>query len=451
MASPASNGTNDGECPVVKPMTSLKGPMFGGTVITIYGSGLEKIRSWTLGDTCKELNVSSYSEDKITLTMPALEEPQTVCIILLSKRHDCNNISALNFTYVPNPVIFAFPSPIQTILEGGIAQTIYGSNLDAVETPIFHVLTCHYNKATEKQPKSTDCQVVNSSQIVCLTPNLADSVSPPLNDTSSLLYGTSVNDMNFNFNVTVTFLNFTVSVPTPLLVFQHPYLKKLTPLQPFIANENRAIEISGSALVNHGFTVSDIQVLVGNDECSDITLSDVAITCRPRPLKKDLIRYPPSVGANPAQPNVTVYIGAFKFSANQIQYTINESFNIIMIVMIAILAFIVVVSVVFGILSCCRCGQQGTPLGNMVAMPYEQMHDATDEPHDSDKEYMKTNVSRLHDKHSHVNETGIECRSMRYKIDLDSASGQGVSNEGYMYTPPSGKSKGHDEHETLKL
>jgi len=237
-----------------------------------------------------------------------------------------------------------------------------------------------------------------------------------------------LNSMGFTFPATIIFDGKNVTL-SGFLVYQHPQLDQLAPLTPFIANKNLVLTIHGKALKDHGFTAKDITVTFNSpgshvtlDNGYDVTMDDTSITCRPPPINVEHIRYPSTTGNNPAQPNVTVCIGQYSFPANQIQYVLDEPFNVIMSVMIAILAFIVIVSLVFGILTICRCGQPGRSLPSRDAVPYEQMEDD------------ETRADKLGDLNSprhRNNDSTIEVKSVRYKKTTDGVDNAGRSTDDF--------------------
>ena len=46
----------------------------------------------------------------------------------------------------------------------------------------------------------------------------------------------------------------------------------------------------------------------GSNICTDVTLTDTYISCRPPPMKTDIVKHPPTGEQNPTEANVTVSI-----------------------------------------------------------------------------------------------------------------------------------------------
>jgi len=129
--------------------------------------------------------------------------------------------------------------------------------------------------------------------------------------------------------------------------------------------------------------------------------------------------------------DIQVMIGAYSFSVGQLQYTIDESFNIIMSVMIGILGFVIVMSIICVILTCCGCGRRPkSSLPTVSAAPYESLTaDETKSTTSSEEDISRKSKSSKKSRSSvlatgPVEPGGIQVKAVRKTSEFD--------NEGFV-------------------
>ena len=72
-------------------------------------------------------------------------------------------------------------------------------------------------------------------------------------------------------------------------------------------------------------------------------------------------------------------IGGYSFGANQIKYTSDDSFSVVMMIMIAILGVVIIVSLICVFLTCAGCGRQKPVKIGSQTNPYTELQNPYNE------------------------------------------------------------------------
>ncbi|KAG9477767.1 hypothetical protein GDO78_012992 [Eleutherodactylus coqui] len=175
--------------PILHTLDPLRGPMAGGTMITIYGSKLltgDQI-TVTVGDLPCEV-FGDVLEDQIcckTSPSPVLEEMSVRVLYGRTERR----LEDLLYNYTENPIIStAYPS--KAFYGGGRTVVVTGVNLDVVQTPRMSALV---RSPVEEPPPgerrrrrrrefvpspvqeiSEHCRQYNSTVMLCISPSVPE-------------------------------------------------------------------------------------------------------------------------------------------------------------------------------------------------------------------------------------------------------------------------------------
>lgn len=117
--------------PVLLNLSPTRGPVAGGTIVTITGSDLSGATAVTFGGT-PATTYTVNSNTQITATTPT--RPAGPAPVVVTTPGDTSN--ALSFAYIAVPVITAL-TPDRGPTSGGNSVTITGSNLTFVNTVTF--------------------------------------------------------------------------------------------------------------------------------------------------------------------------------------------------------------------------------------------------------------------------------------------------------------------------
>ena len=122
-----------GDLPVVTSLTPTTGPIAGGTVVTITGTGFTGATSVTFGGTAAA--ITAVAATTITVTTPA-HVAGTVDVLVTTPTGTSANTVADNFIYTSGPTVTAI-SPKSGPVEGGTLVTITGSGFTGATSVTF--------------------------------------------------------------------------------------------------------------------------------------------------------------------------------------------------------------------------------------------------------------------------------------------------------------------------
>jgi hypothetical protein len=122
-----------GDLPVVTSLSPTTGPIAGGTVVTITGTGFTGATSVTFGGT--PAAVTAVTATTITVTAPA-HTAGTVDVLVTTPSGTSANTAADNFIYTSGPTVTSI-SPKAGPVEGGTLVTITGSGFTGATSVTF--------------------------------------------------------------------------------------------------------------------------------------------------------------------------------------------------------------------------------------------------------------------------------------------------------------------------
>ncbi|XP_029465228.1 plexin-B3 isoform X2 [Rhinatrema bivittatum] len=302
--------------PVLSGVSPQRGPVAGGTSLTISGTKLRtgSDRAAFVGELPCVLS-KVQDEQIVCLTSPSGDTDQLPVRVFYGQA--VKVLEGILYHYVENPTIVSV-QPITGFFGGGRAITVSGTNLDVVQEPLIRVLLEPQMGDRKRRKRGlvaspalqVQCDVsvgpeerchTNSSQLlVCPTPEIPDGCLP-----QDLLF---ILD-----NVMVTFENVTGN---PFEYHINPSMKPLSkddPSKPYSLKPGNVLDIEGDGL-NLGITKEEVLAMIGDGVCVVKTLTKNHLYCEPPII-------PPKPLEEGAQlPEFVVHMGKLKFALGRVKY-----------------------------------------------------------------------------------------------------------------------------------
>ncbi|XP_065210841.1 hepatocyte growth factor receptor-like [Planococcus citri] len=309
--------------PKIKSISPKKGPLSGGTELTLEGNFID--------DGSVEVNIDKIAcevffrnSSLMKCRTPALNKSMNC---YLSK--DCNvsvtferylianfRNGEFKFNYLEDPNIDRFDTqPPKSIPAGGIRLYVVGKNFNSIQKPLFYI----YNEDMTKRYES-ECQVWHTgATMLCLTPDILDIDSSSFNKSNPirLNYGFVMDNVAYVQNISV---NTSHNKFKRLMLYPNPTFKSSNEeiKTSAIGNvESLIIEGKNMDLV---CTVNEIVVKVGNRSCEVKLLTAQGLNCHLPPPNR--LNKSDEIGDEPL--NVTVHIGP-KFQVVVGKYNVKSS------------------------------------------------------------------------------------------------------------------------------
>uniref|UniRef100_A0A8B9KI62 Plexin-B1 n=1 Tax=Astyanax mexicanus TaxID=7994 RepID=A0A8B9KI62_ASTMX len=280
--------------PILLGVYPLKGPMSGGTSLTVTGRGL---RTGQLSE------ISVLIGGVQCLITVELEDEQIECVTGGSNRtgeHGVTvrfgraerHLSTASYHYTPDPNITS-AAPSKSFLSGGRVIKVSGQNLDVVQEPRICI--------------EERCTVNSSTLLLCQTPELGPEARHAAVRVQFLL-----DNVSFDFK-TVSGSPFSYEL-NPIL---HP-LNRGDPSKPYRHKPGSIISVEGENL-DLAIFKEEVVALMGDGVCAVKTLTRNHLYCEP-PTQQ------PSMSANKKRegtdtlPEFTVRMGNLNFSLGRVQY-----------------------------------------------------------------------------------------------------------------------------------
>lgn len=121
--------------PTVLEIDRAAGPLGGGTVVTIYGSGLTGASKVTFGSALGR-SLTVLSDSRVRVTAPARASAGSVAVQVTTAAGTSPVSSASTFTYTNAPVVYGV-SPATARPTAGVTVTVAGANLGGATTVSF--------------------------------------------------------------------------------------------------------------------------------------------------------------------------------------------------------------------------------------------------------------------------------------------------------------------------
>uniref|UniRef100_A0A4W4HSD3 Plexin-B1 n=1 Tax=Electrophorus electricus TaxID=8005 RepID=A0A4W4HSD3_ELEEL len=278
--------------PVLLSMSPLKGPISGGTLLTIVGRGLMTGQ----GDYDHgEFNSFVYSS-------PKWEDERIECVTSGSNKTGEHGVSVqfgrterhlktALYHYTPDPNITnAFPS--KSFLSGGRVIRVYGQNLDVVQEPRIRYSAVAFTLCFPQMEER--CMLNTSTLLLCPTPALGPEARHAAVAVHFLL-----DNLRFDFQRVGG---------RPFVYEPNPILRPLSrddPGKPYRHKPGSIIAVEGENL-DLAILKEEVVALIGDGVCAVKTLTRNHLYCEP-----------PS--QQPSVP-VSVRMGNLNFSLGRVQY-----------------------------------------------------------------------------------------------------------------------------------
>uniref|UniRef100_A0A672SKE5 Plexin-B1-like n=1 Tax=Sinocyclocheilus grahami TaxID=75366 RepID=A0A672SKE5_SINGR len=291
-----------------------RGPKAGGTTLTITGRKLLTGRvtdiSVLLGNVPCSL-ISSVQEETIKCLTGASNrtgEHRVTVQYGNTERHLHGN----GYYYTPDPnITHAIPSKSFVGCVGGRVISVFGQNLNVVQKPQMRVTVVlpdsiyPLRRHRRRRKRSAtdfeeDCEVKNSSLLLCRTPGVDAKVVG-----GHMLVEFLLDNLRFDFN-SVSQSPF-IYEPNPVL---HP-LNHRDPTKPYRYKPGSVISVEGENL-DLAIFKEEVVALIGEGVCTVKTLTHNHLYCEPPPQQPPL-----SLSVSVC---FQVHMGNLNFSLGQVQY-----------------------------------------------------------------------------------------------------------------------------------
>uniref|UniRef100_A0A674F262 Plexin-B1 n=1 Tax=Salmo trutta TaxID=8032 RepID=A0A674F262_SALTR len=295
--------------PFVMEVSPQRGPMAGGSSLTITGRNLLTGRPSDITVTVGGVPCVISSE---------VQEGSVVCVtgssngtgehrVTLRYGDSQRHLHESAYRYTPNPNITQ-AAPAKSFLSGGRLVFVSGHNLDVVQEPRMLVTLIHPSHGPSYIER---CEVNSSTLILCRSPAVEPSVWGSRVDVAFLL-----DNLRFPFGAISSQGAFSYE-PNPVL---HP-LNQQEPLKPYRYNPGSFIQLEGENL-DLAISKEEVVVLVGEGVCAVKTLTRNHLYCEPPPQQP--VPGPPNGGRKregaDTLPEFTVHMGNLNFSLGRVQY-----------------------------------------------------------------------------------------------------------------------------------
>ncbi|MBN3300080.1 PLXB3 protein, partial [Amia calva] len=299
--------------PQLSGVSPMRGPLAGGSTLTLHGSKLHTGRRENLavytGNTPCVIEGEVSDTQLVCRTSPANQTAGVQVRVLFGQAERI--LGDGEFHFVEDPVITE-ANPAASFCAGGRVIMVKGRGLDVVQKPIIVVQTktaeagrgrrgkrLSQSAGRNASTRQETCEVLSSDRMTC--------PSPPVDERSE------VTGLWFQLdNVRVDFESvaggpFTYH-PNPQLIPLN--LNSLS--QPYRFKAGGVIAVEGSGLTL-AMTREEVIARVGQEECEVKTLDDTRLYCEPPPTE-------PSPDGMDSLPALTVVMGRLQFSLGFVQY-----------------------------------------------------------------------------------------------------------------------------------
>ncbi|XP_078065963.1 plexin-B1 isoform X2 [Mustelus asterias] len=327
--------------PVLDSISPSHGPKAGGTSLTLHG-----VKLLTGGPN----DIKVFVGDLPCLISADIEDHQVQCLTAPSNQtgdlpvtvrygHTHKRLKAVFFSYIEDPNI-TIVHPDKSFLGGGRVISVYGQNLDAVQTPQMMVQLIpkerwrrslstlrHWGRERKrrmiKDSSCTErsqhkfiefCQVNNSSFMTCKTPSIEVPVSNAIISVHFVM-----DNLCFDFNE--------IS-PTKFTYKPDPILKPLNaedPSKPYRHKPGSVLSVEGENL-DLAITKEEVVAMVGAGICVVRTLTANHLYCEP-PLEQPPAQRRRKRESMDTLPEFIVQMGKLNFELGKIQYDAESPSN----------------------------------------------------------------------------------------------------------------------------
>ncbi|TMS39516.1 hypothetical protein L596_006026 [Steinernema carpocapsae] len=301
-----SNSFYEFASPSVESISPTFGPVSGGTKITVRGRNLNigSNTSVLLDDLpCEILPESNSTRSVVCVTSPSSKVRVTRSLKIQIDNYE-QTINT-KYSYRPDPIVRSI-DPTASFESGGRLVTVMGQNLDSVKFARMYLLNAVEGPG-ELVSDLSECQVKNSTMMLCLSPRVR---LPPSHSSSTYArwpVGFHMDDVqsvrNLGYRVQMT------TVPDPqFLPFKGIHVQ--SPEHPLVITGNYLSQAAGP---------SEYKIYVGAERCIVTLLDSRQILCKLPPTQ------PAATDENGEQvygsrPLVTITIGNIRSELGLMEY-----------------------------------------------------------------------------------------------------------------------------------
>uniref|UniRef100_A0A3B1K773 Plexin A2 n=1 Tax=Astyanax mexicanus TaxID=7994 RepID=A0A3B1K773_ASTMX len=274
--------------PSVLGLTPARGPVSGGTKVTIVGDHLDSGSSVHIrfgNETC-EFYRRSFSEI-VCFSAPSVGGEGSVDVRVNVDQAELS--STLTFQYIEDPTVQRI-EPEWSITSGHTTLTVTGTNLDVVQEPRVRVKYAGHESVNV-------CKVVNTTTISCFAPSLMADLAPGQDSVKH------ADEFGFVFNNVQALLTFN---STSFIYYPNPSFEPLSLTGVLEQKPGSPIILKGRNLVPpaSGGSRLNYSVLVGDTPCH-VTISEHQLLCEPPALS--------------GQHKITIQVGGLLVSPGSVQ------------------------------------------------------------------------------------------------------------------------------------
>ncbi|CAI9531658.1 unnamed protein product [Staurois parvus] len=302
-------------------LTPVKGPMAGGTKITISGTKLstgDRITVTVGGLPCEVLeNVTDGQICCITSPSSVQEEAP----VLVSYGGVKRSLEGTLYNYTENPTISSV-SPSRAFRGGGRHITVTGSNLDVVQAP--HMTAVIKSSSEELQNGESNRRRKRRRRRRELGHSIVQEISEQCHHNSSTaMQCLSPAIPEDAIIVDVLFVLDNIHIPFSSLGENFTYIKNPTlkplnkdnPSKPYSLKPGNVLDIEGEDL-DFGIDKEEVRAMIGNGICTVKTLTHNHLYCEP-PLTA-----PQPLDGSAPLPEFVIHMGNLRFNLGQVKYDV---------------------------------------------------------------------------------------------------------------------------------
>ncbi|XP_026113895.1 plexin-B1-like isoform X4 [Carassius auratus] len=333
--------------PVLLGVSPLKGPMSGGTSLTITGQNLLTGRpneiSILIGGVPCYISPKQYNSERVECVTGGRNRTGESGVTLRFGRAE-RHLQDVLYQYTPDPNV-THAAPSRSFISGGRIIRVSGQHLDVVQEPRIHVtlspLEPHSQKRKRKR-SSVDPSLLRRARRIVPEPNCPeDSLCVvkqveftqveercTVNSSTLILCPTpEVGPEALRAAVSVRFLldnlhfEFEAVSGNPFSYEPNPVLHSLNqhePSKPFRYKPGSIISVEGENL-DLAMSKEEVVALIGDGECAVKTLTRTHLYCEPPSLQPSVTALKKREAAD-ALPDFTVRMGNLNFSLGRVQY-----------------------------------------------------------------------------------------------------------------------------------
>ncbi|XP_059397388.1 plexin-B1-like isoform X5 [Carassius carassius] len=333
--------------PVLLAVSPLKGPMSGGTSLTITGQNLLTGRpneiSILIGGVPCYISPKQYNSERVECVTGGRNRTGESGVTLRFGRAE-RHLQDVLYKYTPDPNV-THAAPSRSFISGGRIIRVSGQHLDVVQEPRIHVtltpLEPHLQKRKRKR-SSVDPSLLRRARRIVPEPNCPeDSLCVvkqveftqveercTVNSSTLILCPTpEVGSEALRAAVSVRFLldnlhfEFEAVSGSPFSYEPNPVLHSLNqhePSKPFRYKPGSIISVEGENL-DLAMSKEEVVALIGDGECAVKTLTRTHLYCEPPSLQPSVTALKKREAAD-TLPDFTVRMGNLNFSLGRVQY-----------------------------------------------------------------------------------------------------------------------------------